>query len=259
MYAHENIPTYFRIYQKLKRSIINGEFEKGSKIGAISELAKDYGVAPETIRKAIHLLETDGLLIRKQGFGTIIPESANLSPLELVKLITNKKVTQALLESKVCIYSAEWIAPSRRFMQLYGLDPGSHEPRLYKIFHRIDFSDNFGAGLCGLVTHHFSENMLREINIKNNSEPYDVLYALCNWMDSKYHNLTETVHPQLCVDEDAKLLDLADGTPVFYQEYFIHGHMCPPHLWSFISSANTLTIEKELNIDKAEKGNESTI
>ncbi|MGV8073951.1 MAG: GntR family transcriptional regulator [Syntrophobacteraceae bacterium] len=245
----ENIPSFFKIYQKLKQSILNGEFEKGIKIGAIGELAKKYGVAPETVRRSMSLLKKEGLLISRQGVGSIVPESANIRPMEMGKLIIEKKVNRTFLEAKVHVYSAEWVAPNYRVMQLYKLDQKLNDPNIYKIFFRIDFSDNYSAGLRGLQTNYFSQDMLRELNVKKNAEPYNVLRMLTEWIDDKPLELIKTMRPMLCVDEDARLLDLPDGTPVFYQEFLVQADTGLTHFFEHLSTANTLSSRMKMNQD----------
>ncbi|MGV8073784.1 MAG: GntR family transcriptional regulator [Syntrophobacteraceae bacterium] len=243
----ENIATYFKIYQNLKVSIFSGEFEKGSKIVSRDELAKNYGVASETMRKAINLLVAEGLLIRKKGIGTLIPENADLSPLEMGKLIGEKKVMTTFLESKVEIYSAEWVVPSRRFVQLFNLDPGTSESNIYKVFFRMDFGEKYNRRLRGLMTHCLSQDMFRELGATKNMKPYDVLKRVGNWIDTKPIKLIETIQPLWCVDENAKLLDLPDGTPAFYQEFVLKPKSGPTFFFSFISNANMQKHETEIN------------
>ncbi|MGV8050807.1 MAG: GntR family transcriptional regulator [Anaerolineaceae bacterium] len=244
----ENIPTYFKIYQDLKLSIFTGEFEKGSKIIAIDDLAKNYGVASETMRKSINLLVAEGLLVKKKGFGTLIPESANISPMELGDLITEKRVSVTFLAAKVVIYSAEWMAASRRFVQLYHLDQESRESRIYKVFFRIDFGENYSPGFRGLMTHFFSEDLYNELaGAKKKAKPYEVLAKLGEWLDENPLKLIETIHPLLCVDENAKLLGLPDGTPAFYQEFVVEGKTGPTHFYSFISNAKVMRNEVQWN------------
>lgn len=241
MSINDNIPLYFKMYHKLKQSIISGEFEKGSKIGVIGDLAKKYSVAQETMRRALYLLETEGLLIKKQGLGTIIPESANLCPIELGNLITRKKVVPTLLESEVSIYSAEWIKPSHRLAQLYDLERVAPESQIYRIFLRIDFKDS--PGLKGLMTQHLSEKMYRELKLEDNAEPYNVLFSLAQWMEANPLKIRETMRPHLCTDEDARLLGLPDGTPVFYQEFLVEDKKGLSQFWEFVSTANSLRRE----------------
>ncbi|MGV8075377.1 MAG: GntR family transcriptional regulator [Syntrophobacteraceae bacterium] len=244
----ENLPSFFKIYQTLKQSILNGEFRKGANIGTLGSLAKVYGVAPDTVRRAISLLKKEGLLISRQGLGSIVPESANLAPMEMGKLIIERKVNPTFAAAKVHIYFADWVIPNYRFVQLYHLDERSPEPKVYRIFFRIDFSDDYNcAGLSALQTHFFSEEMLRELNVKKDTKPYDVLLRLSKWVDNKPLELTETMRPMFCVDENAKLLDLPDGTPVFYQEFIVKADMGPIHFWDHLSTANTLSSRTNLN------------
>ncbi|MGV8074808.1 MAG: GntR family transcriptional regulator [Syntrophobacteraceae bacterium] len=244
MAINENIPLYFKMYHKLKQSIISGEFEKGSKIGVISDLAKHYGVAQETMRRALYLLETEGLLIKKQGVGTIIPESANLSPIELGQLITRKKVLHTLLGSKVFIQSGEWVKPGYRLEQLYGLEPGAPQNRVFRIFLKMDV--NYSPGLKGLMTQHVSEGLYKHLGLNESVDPFGVLIKLAEWLETEVSTVSEVMRPHLCTDEDAKLLGLPDGTPVFHQEFFVRDRDGRPHFWEFESTANIHAREMEI-------------
>ena len=245
MAINDNIPLYFKMYHKLKQSIISGEFEKGFKIGVISDLAKKYGVAQETMRRALYLLETEGLLIKKQGVGTIIPESANLSPIELSSLIMRKKASHTLLESNVFIYSAEWIEPSYRLTRLYGLERGANNTRIYRVFLKIDLY--YSPGLKGLMTQYISEDLYRAFKLNESVDPHDVLLKLSEWLETEVMTVNEIMRPHLCIDENAKLLGLPDGTPVFHQEFFVRDKNGRPHFWEFISTANIHAREMRLD------------
>ena len=52
-------PVYKNIALDIANKIINGEFKVGEKISGRSTLAGVYNVSPETIRRAIALLEGD--------------------------------------------------------------------------------------------------------------------------------------------------------------------------------------------------------
>ncbi|MGV8074432.1 MAG: GntR family transcriptional regulator [Syntrophobacteraceae bacterium] len=236
MHNGENIPLYFKIYHKMRQSIISGEFEKGSRIGIVPDLANQYGVAHETLRRALCLLEEEGLLIKKQGVGTQITERTNLSPIELSNFVKHKQVLQTLIESKIFIYSAEWVKPSYRLTQLYGLERGAPDSRIYRVFLSIDIA--YSPGLKGLMTHHVSENLYKALGLGENVDPRSVLLQLAEWLETKVIILKETLRPHLCLSENANLLGLTDGTPVFFQEFFVRDNEGRPHFWEFISTAN---------------------
>ena len=68
----EHLPLYRRLYQTIARRIANAEWRPGDALPSELDLARQYGVAPGTIRKAIDELVDDGLIERRHGSGTFI-------------------------------------------------------------------------------------------------------------------------------------------------------------------------------------------
>ncbi|KYZ75013.1 GntR family transcriptional regulator [Anaerosporomusa subterranea] len=58
---------YRSIALDIAQRIINGDFAKGAKLSGRTLLASQYNVSPETIRKAIGLLNTEGVVSVSQG------------------------------------------------------------------------------------------------------------------------------------------------------------------------------------------------
>jgi len=71
------IPTYERIAIDLANRIYNGEFKVGDKIHGRSTLASDYKVSPETVRRAIKILEDVEIVYSSKGSGIIISSKEN--------------------------------------------------------------------------------------------------------------------------------------------------------------------------------------
>jgi len=176
----------------------------------------------------------EGLLRRKKGVETIIPENANLTPIELSQLVTIKNVVAAFSESKIVIYSAEWVPPNRRLTKLYDPEGRTPDSKIYKISYKCDFK----SGINGIINHYVSENMYRGFELKENPEPYDVLLELAKWAEKNSLRFDESLHPYFCTDENAKLLGLPDGTPVFYQEFIAWDKKGWCLLSDLISNAN---------------------
>jgi DNA-binding transcriptional regulator YhcF (GntR family) len=61
-----------RIYESLHRRITGGELPPGTKLPAHTELAREFGVAPLTMRQVLAHLEARGLVSREQGRGTFV-------------------------------------------------------------------------------------------------------------------------------------------------------------------------------------------
>ncbi len=60
--------VYRRIADELRARIISGEFASGAYLPALPDLAHAYGVGRDTIKRALDMLERDGLIERRAGF-----------------------------------------------------------------------------------------------------------------------------------------------------------------------------------------------
>ncbi|MEH7075314.1 TrkA C-terminal domain-containing protein [Neobacillus drentensis] len=71
------IPTYERIAIDLANRIYNGKFKVGEKIHGRSTLASEYKVSPETVRRAIKILEDVEIVHSTKGSGIEISSREN--------------------------------------------------------------------------------------------------------------------------------------------------------------------------------------
>jgi GntR family transcriptional regulator len=67
-------PLYTQIAESLLDQIESGKLAPGSRLAPERELSQTLGVNRMTLRQALRVLETQGLLIRRQGHGTYIAE-----------------------------------------------------------------------------------------------------------------------------------------------------------------------------------------
>lgn len=74
MNIHEvkGIPLYVQIREELRMRIVNHELKIGTQLPSENDLAEHFGVSRMTLRKAVDDLVSDGMLLRKQGVGTIV-------------------------------------------------------------------------------------------------------------------------------------------------------------------------------------------
>ncbi|MAF83059.1 MAG: hypothetical protein CL797_03060 [Chromatiales bacterium] len=69
-------PLYHQIYIILRQKIIDGELDTDHPLPGENRLAQEFGVARITIRKALHNLEQDGLIIKRRGIGSFpVPQA----------------------------------------------------------------------------------------------------------------------------------------------------------------------------------------
>lgn len=68
----ENIPQYRKLYELLRKNILNGIYEEGSLLPSENELCAVHGMTRPTVRHALDSLVKDGLILKKQGKGSIV-------------------------------------------------------------------------------------------------------------------------------------------------------------------------------------------
>lgn len=70
-------PLYAQVKNLLVRRIDAGVWKPGELLPSESELAAEYNVSQGTVRKAMMALETDRLVVRRQGRGTYVARHSN--------------------------------------------------------------------------------------------------------------------------------------------------------------------------------------
>ena len=70
-------PLYLQARDAIAQRIAAGEWKPRSAIPNESDLAREFGVSPGTMRKALDLLEAERLLTRRQGRGTFVNDQSS--------------------------------------------------------------------------------------------------------------------------------------------------------------------------------------
>jgi GntR family transcriptional regulator/GntR family frlABCD operon transcriptional regulator len=68
----ENIPQYRQLYEILRKHILTGVYEEGSLLPSENELCLVHNMTRPTVRHALDSLVKDGLILKKQGKGSIV-------------------------------------------------------------------------------------------------------------------------------------------------------------------------------------------
>ena len=71
-----NKPLYLQVRDALAHLISAGTWKPGFQVPAESELAREVGVSSGTVRKALELMESQGLIVRRQGRGSFVANPA---------------------------------------------------------------------------------------------------------------------------------------------------------------------------------------
>ena len=69
---------YSQLVEQIKIKIISGEWELGSRLSSVRELAEQAGVNPNTMQRALAELERDGLVHSKRTSGRFVTEDEDM-------------------------------------------------------------------------------------------------------------------------------------------------------------------------------------
>lgn len=109
-------PRYMSIALDLAGRIVSGEFKEGHRVFGRSTLASEYNVSPETIRRAVNLLEDMHVVMPAQGSGIYISSLSNAYSFvrkfqnkesirslknEIKTLLTQKKEIESAINDKI--------------------------------------------------------------------------------------------------------------------------------------------------------------
>jgi GntR family transcriptional regulator/GntR family frlABCD operon transcriptional regulator len=67
-----SMPQYRKLYELLRKHIVSGVYEEGALLPSENELCAVHGMTRPTVRHALDTLVKDGLILKKQGKGSIV-------------------------------------------------------------------------------------------------------------------------------------------------------------------------------------------
>lgn len=68
----DNRPPYQQVASAVRDLISTGEFEAGAKLPKHEELIETYGVSLGTVKRALGLLQDEGLIVSRRGEGAFV-------------------------------------------------------------------------------------------------------------------------------------------------------------------------------------------
>lgn len=71
-FSHSASPLYAQVSDAMRERIVKGTWPIGTRIPTLPELCEEFGVASVTVRQAVQLLKSEGLLKPEQGRGTYV-------------------------------------------------------------------------------------------------------------------------------------------------------------------------------------------
>jgi GntR family transcriptional regulator len=94
------IPIYIQIRDQLRLMVATGQLKEGEQMPPVRDLAASLLINPNTVTKAYHELEREGLITTKRGMGTFVSERESTSTddidVNMAPNLTREYVTRLL-------------------------------------------------------------------------------------------------------------------------------------------------------------------
>ncbi len=111
-------PLFEQIVFGVKRAVASGELAAGERLDSVRDLAKQLAINPNTVAKAYAELESQGVIVRRQGAGCFVAErSSPLSDRE-----RNKRLSQLVERLVIEAFHLDFSPPEIRAAVLARLD-----------------------------------------------------------------------------------------------------------------------------------------
>lgn len=94
-----------RVFEALHEMIATGRFQRGEKLPPQEELARQLGVSRNTLREAVNKLATMGLLVSRQGVGTVVEPPSPGGYLTALRgqFLLDPLSVREFIEARICI------------------------------------------------------------------------------------------------------------------------------------------------------------
>ena len=200
-------PVYHQIAVDIAAKIVNGRYKEGERLHGRSTLASQYNVSPETIRKAVFLLQDMGIVEVAQGVGIHIESvqkavefidkfrsiesltDINQKILTLVSDVNEKNAQLAETVRTLLEYSDRYssINPFTPFE----LPVGEQSPLLGKNASETNFWHNTGATIIAIRK---GEEILLSPGPYTTFEPNDIVVIVGD--EESYHRAQQFISPE---------------------------------------------------------------
>jgi len=104
---------YYQLQELIKSKIDQGEYQPGDLIPTEKELQKAYGVSRITVRNAINGLVLEDLLVKRQGYGTVVAAKRMVEDFSKLSSFTEKMHAQGAEVTSKVLEVERITAPSR--------------------------------------------------------------------------------------------------------------------------------------------------
>lgn len=117
-------PRYLELADALRADILAGKFAQPDVFPTEAELCETHGVSRFTIREALRKLQTEGLIARRHGSGTVIQPAAARAGALHQPLSNVAEILQYARDTRIAYHHLGPTRIPRRYAEQIGIDPG---------------------------------------------------------------------------------------------------------------------------------------
>lgn len=214
MLGNGNLKLYFQLYLKLRDQIFHGDLVSGSDFPTIENLQQQYDISKETVRKALNLLEIEGLITRKQGNVAVVRQDVDLNLVN--DPVTREDAWTRTKGLKLTMLSSGWEACPQRLMDIFS------DPQVFN-----DLGQVFKCRVMWQSEDNSRRKSLMDVYIPrwqlDNYDPHTTIdeqfyFAFQKQAYLSLMKVVITIRPCICDAESSKALGLPEGTPLFSKQ-----------------------------------------
>lgn len=201
-------PKYKILEAELKKNIISGKWKVGQLIPTETELCKSTGTSRVTVRRALSNLEGEGLIDRSPGRGTIVTDFKEAERQWYARGLISQYIYTQDFNSE--LLSVESVIPSPADYIFKGFDDPESITR-FRILRKIGKTPYILN--TTYISSEYADDVLSRFHHEENAFIFQILEEITGKM---VHKVEDVMDIQPVVGEAAELLEVAEGTPVFY-------------------------------------------
>lgn len=201
------IPLYYQIQQALLEQIRTGALKVGQPVPSEQEIAERTGVSRMTARQALKSLCHLGVAYSQRGKGTFVARAKLEKDFRQV-LSFSEEIRERGSRPRSRVLAFKLITPASEIAEALGL--AAKEQVFF--LKRVRLADS--VPLC-IESTHIPTRLCPELKTK--FDPHDSLYeALFSFYGIQFDAADEVAEAAIASSEEAKLLRIRKGAPVFH-------------------------------------------
>ncbi len=200
-------PAYVRVYNVLKREILDEEYTINELLPSEPMLEKRFGVSRTTVRRAVEMLAREGLVQVQQGRGTHILDYKAKQNLNVVTS-TSETLRKFGYNVKTRNMYIDTVAASARIASELNIAEGDEIMRIQ----RIQLADDYPIAI---MRNFLPKDLVP--GIKNYQNEFSSLYEfLEEFYNISIDRATDKISAKNADFTEAEMLDIPIGTAVLY-------------------------------------------